>query len=87
MEARKNPTSSSSIFATICTDGANRLFLAPIVAPTGITGIEERLLSRIRWGLSADVQPPDLERRIAILLNHAKRYGFDLSGDVIDFMA
>lgn len=56
-------------------------------SPADIAGIEERLLSRFRWGLSADVQPPDLETRIAILQNHAKRCGLDLPGDVVDFIA
>ena len=56
-------------------------------SPAEIAGIEERLLSRFRWGLSADVQPPDLETRIAILHNHAQRYGLMLSEDVIDFIA
>jgi len=56
-------------------------------SPAEIDGIEERLLSRFRWGLSADVQPPDLETRIAILQNHAKRYGLELPGDAVDFIA
>ena len=52
-----------------------------------IAGIEERLLSRFRWGLSADVQPPDLETRTAILRKHALSSGLDLSGEVIDYIA
>lgn len=56
-------------------------------SPAEIAGIEERLLSRFRWGLSADVQPPDLETRIAILQNHANRYGLNLDADVVDFIA
>ncbi len=56
-------------------------------SPADIAGIEERLLSRFRWGLSADVQPPDLETRIAILQNHASRYDLDLPADVVDFIA
>lgn len=56
-------------------------------SPAEIAGIEERLLSRFRWGLSADVQPPDLETRIAILQAHAARHELELPGDVIDFIA
>ena len=56
-------------------------------SPAEIAGIEERLLSRFRWGLSADVQPPDLETRTAILRKHALSSGLDLSGEVIDYIA
>ena len=56
-------------------------------SPAEIDGIEERLLSRFRWGLSADVQPPDLETRIAILQNHADRVSLELPYDVVDFIA
>ena len=56
-------------------------------SPAEIAGIEERLLSRFRWGLSADVQPPDLETRTAILQRHASEAGLQLSGEVIDYIA
>ncbi|MGB1048701.1 MAG: chromosomal replication initiator protein DnaA [Rhodothermales bacterium] len=56
-------------------------------SPAEIAGIEERLLSRFRWGLSADVQPPDLETRTAILQRHASEAGLELSGEVIDYIA
>lgn len=56
-------------------------------SPAEIAGIEERLLSRFRWGLSADVQPPDLETRTAILQRHALEAGLELSGEVIDYIA
>ena len=52
-----------------------------------IDGIEERLLSRFQWGLSADVQPPGLETRIAILQRKATDDGIDLDQDVIEFIA
>ncbi len=55
--------------------------------PREIDGIEERLLSRFRWGLSADVQPPGLETRIAILQRKAEDDGIDLDQDVIEFIA
>jgi len=56
-------------------------------SPAEIDGIEERLLSRFRWGLSADVQPPDLETRTAILQRHCSTHGLDLSPDIIDYIA
>lgn len=55
--------------------------------PREIEGIEERLLSRFRWGLSADVQPPGLETRIAILQRKADDDGIDLDQEVIEFIA
>ena len=55
--------------------------------PKDITGIEERLLSRFQWGLVADIQPPDLETRIAILQQKAEQSGVDLSSEVVQLMA
>ena len=55
--------------------------------PREIKGIEERLLSRFQWGLSADVQPPGLETRIAILQRKAEDDGIDLDQDIIEFIA
>ncbi len=55
--------------------------------PREIQGIEERLLSRFQWGLSADLQPPELETRIAILQRKAEDDGIDFSQDVIEFIA
>lgn len=55
--------------------------------PKEIDGIEERLLSRFQWGLTVDVQPPDLETRIAILQNKAEEDGIQLSRDVTEFIA
>ncbi len=50
-------------------------------------GMEERLQSRFRLGLCVDVQPPDLETRIAILQLKAQREGVHLLDDVVDFVA
>lgn len=55
--------------------------------PKDIDGIEERLLSRFQWGLTADVQPPDLETRIAILHRKADDDGIQISNDIIEFVA
>ena len=55
--------------------------------PKDIEGIEERLLSRFQWGLSADVQPPELETRIAILQRKAEDDGIEVDGEVIEFVA
>jgi chromosomal replication initiator protein len=55
--------------------------------PRDIQGIEERLLSRFQWGLSADVQPPELETRIAILQRKADDDGIEMDRDIIEFIA
>lgn len=55
--------------------------------PREIEGIEERLLSRFQWGLTADIQQPELETRIAILNRKAEDDGIDLSHEVIEFIA
>ncbi len=55
--------------------------------PSAITGIQERLLSRFQWGLSADIQPPELETRIAILQHKAVKMGVSLRTEVLEFVA
>lgn len=55
--------------------------------PKDIPGLEERLHSRFEWGLIADVQPPDLESRIAILRKKGDADGIHLNNDVALFLA
>ncbi|TDI73790.1 MAG: chromosomal replication initiator protein DnaA [Bacteroidetes bacterium] len=55
--------------------------------PRDIKGIEERLLSRFQWGLTADLQIPDLETRIAILRRKAVEDGIEIVDDVMEFVA
>jgi chromosomal replication initiator protein len=55
--------------------------------PHELSGLEERLVSRFRWGLCVDVQPPDLETRIAILQLKAERDGIVVPPEVIEFVA
>jgi chromosomal replication initiator protein len=52
-----------------------------------IQGLEQRLVSRFEWGLVADVQPPDVETRLAILRKKEKALGVELSEDVLSFLA
>mgnify|MGYP000194214957 FL=1 len=56
-------------------------------APKDLAGLEERLLSRFKWGLSADLQVPDLETRMAILKKKMYADGIDLPGEVIEYVA
>ncbi|SNB47284.1 chromosomal replication initiator protein DnaA [Geobacter sp. DSM 9736] len=54
--------------------------------PKDIPGLEERLRSRFEWGLIADIQPPDVETKIAILKKKAELDGIDLGDDVALFL-
>ena len=55
--------------------------------PKEIPGIEDRLRNRFEWGLIADIQPPDMETRVAILQKKAEVEGFQLLPDVAIFLA
>lgn len=55
--------------------------------PKELKGLNERLVSRFQWGLTADIQPPDLETRIAILRKKSGDDGIELSHDVVEFIA
>lgn len=55
--------------------------------PKELKGLDERLISRFQWGLTADIQPPDLETRIAILRNKSEQEKMDIPQDIIEFIA
>jgi len=55
--------------------------------PSKISGIEDRLLSRFQWGLTADIQQPDLEMRMAVLQLKAETLGLDLGNEVLELIA
>ena len=52
-----------------------------------IQGLEQRLVSRFEWGLMTDLQPPDVETRLAILQKRSKSMGCELAEDVANFLA
>ena len=54
--------------------------------PKEIKGLEERLKSRFGWGLTVSIEPPDLETRVAILMNKAKEKGCELQPEVAFFI-
>ena len=55
--------------------------------PQEIKSLEERLISRFAWGLVVDISAPDLETRIAILRSKADSEGYNVSDDVINYIA
>jgi chromosomal replication initiator protein len=56
-------------------------------APKDLEGMEDRLISRFKWGLSADLQMPDMETRMAILESKMIHEGIDVPGDVLEFIS
>ena len=55
--------------------------------PSEMLTLEDRLKSRFEWGLTADINPPDYETRMAILRNKAKSLGLQLGDDVCNYIA
>lgn len=74
------------IFNALHQDG-KQIILSSDRAPREIPDIEERLISRFSWGLSADLQVPEYETRYAILERKANDNGIELSHDVLEFIA
>ncbi len=55
--------------------------------PQSMPGMEERLRSRFEWGLTVDIQPPDLETRLAILQTKAEQADTEIAIDVLEMVA
>ena len=55
--------------------------------PKDLIGVEDRLLSRFKWGLTADLQIPDFETRMAILYKKMQLDGIELPQDVVEYVA
>ena len=55
--------------------------------PNEIPQLQDRLVSRFKWGLSVDITPPDLETRIAILRNKADLEGIEIPDDTLSYIA
>ncbi|HSD62823.1 MAG TPA: chromosomal replication initiator protein DnaA, partial [Ignavibacteriaceae bacterium] len=64
-----------------------QIILSSDRAPKDLKGLDDRLISRFQWGLAADIQPPELEMRIAILKKKSEDYGMDLSPDILEYVA
>jgi chromosomal replication initiator protein len=68
-------------------DAQKQIVISSDRPPHEIPALEERLRSRFEWGLIADIQPPDVETKAAILKRKAEEEGVPLSNDVAMFMA
>ena len=64
-----------------------QIIISSDASPRRISALEERLRSRFEWGLIADIQPPELETKIAILRRKAEDESIDLPDDVALFIA
>jgi chromosomal replication initiator protein len=64
-----------------------QIILTSDKAPVEMQGMEQRLLSRFKWGLSADLQTPELETRIAILEKKMYADGIELPKEVVEYLA
>lgn len=68
-------------------EAGKQIILTSDRPPKDIKTLEERLVTRFEWGLIADIQPPDLELRIAILKNKIEQAGLDVSDEIITYLA
>lgn len=55
--------------------------------PDYLDNLEERLVTRFKWGLTSEITPPDLETRIAILRNKCEEYPYDFTSDTLSYLA
>lgn len=68
-------------------DKSKQVVVASDRMPKDIKGLEDRIRTRLEWGLIADIQMPDIETRVAILKYKAERRGIPLSNDVVGYIA
>ncbi|MGA3171922.1 MAG: chromosomal replication initiator protein DnaA [Chthoniobacteraceae bacterium] len=68
-------------------DGHKQIVLSSDRPPAEIQNLEQRLVSRFEWGLTAELQPPDIETRVAILRKKAESLSIKLDSDIFDFLA
>ncbi len=84
--AEKSQDAFFAIFNHLHQSG-KQLVLTSDKPPKDLDGMQERLLSRFRWGLSADLQVPDYETRIEILERKMKNDGLDMPKEVVKYVA
>ena len=64
-----------------------QLILTSDKSPVVMVGLEQRLLTRFKWGLSAEIEKPDFDLRKSILQSKIYRDGLEISEEVVDFIA
>lgn len=86
----ENKQKTQEIFFTIFNhlhQLGKQIILTSDRAPKDLKGMDERLLSRFKWGLSCDLQAPDFETRLAILEHMMYADGINLNRDVVEYVA
>jgi len=84
--AEKSQDAFFAIFNHLHQSG-KQLILSSDKPPKDLEGVQERLLSRFRWGLSADLQVPDYETRIEILEKKMRNDGLEMPREVVKYIA
>lgn len=69
------------------TEYGKQIVLTSDSPPNELQILQDRLKQRFEWGLMADIQPPDFETRVAIIMNKADQYSVRLSNEVVEFLA
>ena len=64
-----------------------QIILSSDKPPKELKGLDERLISRFQWGLTADIQPPEFETRLAILKRKASDYGMSVYSEILEYIA
>jgi chromosomal replication initiator protein len=73
-------------FNSLVEDG-KQVVISADRSPSDLSGIEDRLKSRLGWGVIADIHPPTFELRLAILYAKAEQLGHEIRADVLSFLA
>src|SRR6185436_10974167 len=68
-------------------DGHKQIVLSSDRPPSELANLEARLVSRFEWGLTAELQPPDVEMRVAILRKKAQGLGIQFPKEIFEYLA
>ncbi len=68
-------------------NAGNQIVLTSDIPPKEIATLDDRLRNRFEWGIIADIQPPDLETRMAIIKRKAENLGLEMPNEVVEYIA